>query len=142
MKYSHRLSDAVHILTYLEVYQGQPASSQDIAASVDANPSIIRRMIAKLAKAGILKPRSGNEAPKLTRSAAQISLLEIYRAVEENQHLLHVDEQTNQQCPVGGNIQPVLTQAFARVQKAAEAELACISLQSIVDGVKARINHD
>ena len=40
MKYSHRLSDAVHILTYLEIYHGQKISSQDLAASVDANPSL------------------------------------------------------------------------------------------------------
>ena len=52
MKYSHRLSDAVHILTYLEIYHGQKISSQDLAASVDANPSLIRSLIAKMVKAG------------------------------------------------------------------------------------------
>ena len=51
MKYSHRLSDAVHILTYLEIYHGQKISSQDLAASVDANPSLIRSLIAKMVKA-------------------------------------------------------------------------------------------
>ena len=132
MKYSHRLSDAVHILTYLEIYHGQKISSQDLAASVDANPSLIRSLIAKMVKAGILKP-------KLSRPAAEITLLDVYYAVEENHHLLHIDEQTNQQCPVGKNIQPVLGKAYDQIQAAAEAMMKQITLQDVVDEVADRI---
>ena len=135
MKYSHRLSDAVHILTYLEIYHGQKISSQDLAASVDANPSLIRSLIAKMVKAGILKPKS----PQLSRPAAEITLLDVYYAVEENHHLLHVDEQTNQQCPVGKNIQPVLGKAYDQIQVAAEAMMKQITLQDVVDEVADRI---
>ena len=73
MKYSHRLSDAVHILTYLEIYHGQKISSQDLAASVDANPSMIRSLIAKMVKAGILKPKSDAPAPGYQQSTRQKS---------------------------------------------------------------------
>ena len=139
MKYSHRLSDAVHILVYLEIYHGQKISSQDLAASVDANPSLIRSLIAKMVKAGILKSKSDAPAPQLSRSANEVTLLDVYAAVEENQHLLHIDEQTNQQCPVGKNIQPVLGQVYDQVQKAAEAEMRQITLQTIVNGVADRI---
>ncbi|MCG4840849.1 Rrf2 family transcriptional regulator, partial [[Ruminococcus] torques] len=89
-----------------EIYHGQKISSQDLAASADANPSLIRSLIAKMVKAGILKPKSDAPAPQLSRPAAEITLLDVYYAVEENHHLLHVDEQTNQQCPVSKNIQP------------------------------------
>ena len=139
MKYSHRLSDAVHILTYLEIYHGQKISSQDLAASVDANPSLIRSLIAKMVKAGILKPKSDAPAPQLSRPAAEITLLDVYYAVEENHHLLHIDEQTNQQCPVGKNIQPVLGKAYDQIQAVAEAMMKQITLQDVVDEVADRI---
>ena len=48
MKYSHRLSDAVHILVYLEILGS--ASSSTIADSVNSNPSLIRRLIARMVK--------------------------------------------------------------------------------------------
>ena len=76
MKYSHRLSDAVHILTYLEIYHGQKISSQDLAASADANPSLIRSLIAKMVKAGILKPKSDAPARPL-RSRCWMSITQL-----------------------------------------------------------------
>ena len=78
MKYSHRLSDAVHILTYLEIYHGQKISSQDLAASVDANPSLIRSLIAKMVKAGILKPKE--------RSCEEMVISQPSASQEENPH--------------------------------------------------------
>lgn len=140
MKYSHRLSDAVHILAYLVIYEGQPVNSQDLASSLDANPSLVRRLVAQLIKAEILKPKASGIAPTLARPINAITLLDVYQAVETNQHLLHVDEQTNQQCPVGKNIQPTLTQAYQQVQQAAEMAMQQITLQDIVDDLKQRIN--
>ena len=48
MKYSHRLSDAVHILVYLEILGSN--SSSAIAENVNSNPSLIRRLIAHMVK--------------------------------------------------------------------------------------------
>ena len=92
-----------------------------------------------MVKAGILKPKSDAPAPQLSRPAAEITLLDVYYAVEENHHLLHVDEQTNQQCPVSKNIQPVLGKAYDQIQAAAEAMMKQITLQDVVDEVADRI---
>ena len=51
-------------------------------------------------------------------------------------HLLHVDEDTEQKCPVGGNIQTPLVKAYAEVEEAAFAKMREISLQEIVDQIK------
>ena len=95
MKYSHRLSDAVHILVYLEILGSN--SSSAIAENVNSNPSLIRRLIAHMVKGGILE-RSGQHGEisiKLTRPAAQVSLLDIYQAVESHQEFLDVDQEIN-----------------------------------------------
>lgn len=138
MKYSHKLSDGVHILAYVDIYQDADLSSSAIAASIEANPSLVRRLMAQLVKAGLLTSQPGAAAPALARPAAEISLLDVYQALEGNQALLHIDEKTNPQCIVGGNIQASLNVAYAQVQQAAEAQMAAISLQGIISDILQR----
>lgn len=135
MKYSHKLSDAVHILSYVEIYKDGDLSSQAIASSIQSNPSLIRRMMSTLVKAKLLVSTPGAIAPKLARPMDMITLLDIYRAIEPNPDLLHVDEQTNMDCLVGANIQATLNDAYRRVQTAAEAEMAQITLEMLVQGI-------
>ena len=139
MKYSHRLSDAVHILVYLEILGSN--SSSAIADSVNSNPSLIRRLIARMVKAGILD-RSGQRGEiniRLTRPAVKVNLLQIYQAVEDHQQFLDVDQEVNRLEPLGRSMPAVLSGEYDRVQTAAEQEMAKISLESIVDQVKGKI---
>lgn len=142
MKYSHKLSDGVHILAYVEIFKTGDLSSTAIAASIEANPSQVRRLMAALVKAGLLNSQPGAVAPSLARPAEDISLLDVYRAVEPDAQLLHVDDKTNPQCPVGGNIQASLNAVYDSVQAAAEAQMAATSLQGIIDDLRVRAeNH-
>lgn len=139
MKYSHRLSDAVHILVYLEILGSN--SSSAIADNVNSNPSLIRRLVASMVKAGILQ-RSGHHGEitiKLTRPAAQVSLLDIYQAVESHQEFLDVDQEFNHHHPLSRCMPEVLTAEYERVQQAAEQEMAQIKLATIVDKVRTKI---
>lgn len=140
MRYSHKLSDAVHILAYIVIYHDGDLSSTAIAASVESNPGLIRRLMAALRAAGLLATKRGTATPTLTRQPAEISLLDIYQAVEPADQLLHIDDRTNPQCIVGGNIQETLRGAYAQVQKAAERELATITLAAVIDDIWRREN--
>ncbi|WP_461225325.1 Rrf2 family transcriptional regulator [Lacticaseibacillus suihuaensis] len=132
MKYSHKLSDAVHILAYIQIYAGTDLSSTAIARSVEANPSAVRQLMAKLVKAGLLNSQPGKVAPTLAKPAAAITLLDVYRAVEGQPDLLHIDPKTNPLCRVGGNIQDTLTSLYASVQRDAEASMATHTLAEII----------
>lgn len=136
MKYSHKLSDAIHILVYVQIAPTGQLDSVTIANSVEANPSVVRRLMAAMKKAGLLMSRAGTAEPRLARPASQITLQAVFHAVEMNHDLLHVDPQTNIDCPVGANIQQALDEAYARVQQAAETELAKLTVQDIVDRVQ------
>ncbi|GAX00381.1 Rrf2 family transcriptional regulator [Secundilactobacillus silagei] len=135
MRYSHKLSDAVHVLAYVQIGAGRDLSSKKIAVSIDSNPSVVRRLMALLVKGGLLTTHPGTVQPKLSRPATAISLLDIYRVVEGDSPLLHVDDKTNPQCIVGGNIQTTLNKLYNNVQTAAEAEMAAASLQDIIDDI-------
>ncbi len=138
MRYSHKLSDAVHILAYIEIYHDDDLSSTAIAESVESNPGLVRRLMAALRTAGLLATQRGTATPEVTRDPTDISLLDIYRAVETDDNLLHVDDKTNPQCIVGGNIQETLREAYASVQAAAESQMAAITLASLIADIWQR----
>ena len=59
MKYSYKLSNAIHILTYVDIYKNDDLSSARIAASIEANASVVRNLMSKLKKAGLLNNQPG-----------------------------------------------------------------------------------
>ena len=67
MKYSHKLSDAIHILAYIDIYADSDLSSKAIAASVESNPSVVRSLSSDLRKAGLIKSRQGVASPELAK---------------------------------------------------------------------------
>lgn len=139
MKYSHKLSDAVHVLAYVEIFKDDgDLSSKGIALSIESNPSLVRRLMASLVKAGLLTTKPGVVAPELAKPMNEISLLDIYYAIDEDHNLLHVDDKTNMDCPVGSNIQDTLNAVYAKVQAEAEHSMAQITLDQIVDDIKVR----
>ncbi|MBT8848231.1 Rrf2 family transcriptional regulator [Lactobacillus delbrueckii subsp. bulgaricus] len=136
MKFSHKLSDAVHLLAYIEIFPDDDLSSRAIARSIVTNPSMVRSLMMDLRKAGFLKTKQGGAEPELAKKPEEISLYDIFAAVGMEHHLLHVDEDTEQKCPVGGNIQGPLAKAYAEVEEAAFAKMREISLREIVDQIK------
>ncbi|WP_341779167.1 Rrf2 family transcriptional regulator [Levilactobacillus sp. HBUAS70063] len=137
MKYSYKLSDAIHILVYIYIAPGN-LDSTTIASSVASNPSVVRRLMAALKKAGLIASRAGAAEPRLARPANEISLRDVFRAVEPNSELLHVDPRTNLDCPVGAHIQQTLDGAYSRIQRAAENEMRQLTIQDMVEDIQLR----
>lgn len=138
MKYSTRLSDAMHILVMIDLYGGDRLSSERIAKSVVMNPSSVRQFMCALRNAGIVESVKGHPKVTLARPASEITMLDVYRAVEGDKPLLHLDTNTNQACGVGMNIPLVLQEYYRKVQDAAEETMSGITLQDVVDSFIAR----
>lgn len=138
MKYSYKLSDAIHILAYVAIIPDEKITSDQIALSIEANASVVRRLMASLKKAGLLVSQAGAARPRLAKPAGDITVLDVFNAVETNHDLLHVDPRTNMACPVGANIQQTLDGLYARVQAAAEAEMASQTLAEVITGIQTR----
>lgn len=69
----------------------------------------------------------------LKKDPADISLLEVYRAVQKQDELFAIHENPNPNCPVGKRIQNALDETFESVQKAMEDELASKSLKDVMN---------
>ena len=76
---------------------------------------------------------AGHARPSLFKPADQITLLDIYKAVEGNKPLLHLDTHTNPDCGVGINIQLSLQEFYNEIQKTAEEKMNMITLQDIIN---------
>lgn len=138
MKYSIKLSYAVHIMAFIEINQDYVLSSTAIAASVQTNPAFIRQIMMKLRKAGLISSVTGHAKPSLAKPAEQITLLDIYKAVEGDKPLLHLDTHINPECGVGVNIQLALQDYYEEIQKIAEERMSQISLQNIIESYTQR----
>ncbi|MCY7187030.1 Rrf2 family transcriptional regulator [Streptococcus gallolyticus] len=134
MKQSAQLSDAIHILIYLAFVQDpNELSSEAIALSINTNASRVRKLMSYLKKANLIESNRGRSVTKIAKPLSEISILDVYRSLNESAYLLGIDQNTSQLCPVGESIQEVLNIEYQKIQKAAEREMAAISLKDVMD---------
>ena len=136
---SSRFAFAVHVLALLSLQEGVPLSSEMIAGSVNTNPALIRRLLTMLAHAGLTTSQLGSGGgAMLARAPAQITLLEVYRAVDDAQLFALHREEPNPACMVGRHIQGVLRGIIDEAQQAMEAALGARTLaDATADVVRA-----
>ncbi len=130
---STRFSIAVHILSVIAITNGNDCTGDFIAGSVNTNPVIIRRIMGMLKKAGLVEVRPGVGGASLLKSPEQITLLDVYRAVNliEDNQLFRVHEEPNYNCPVGRNIETVLQSELKEAQSVMEQRLAQTTLSRL-----------
>lgn len=134
MAISSRFAVGVHILTLLAQSQGKPVTSEWIAGSANTNPAVVRKLLGMLAKAGLTTSQLGlGGGALLARQPQAITLLDVYRAVEDGDLFSLHNEQPNPACPVGRHIQASLLGTMTRAQRALENELAG---QTIADALQ------
>ncbi|MEO3796887.1 Rrf2 family transcriptional regulator [Nonomuraea sp. B10E15] len=131
-----RLTVATHALTWLALAhrRGQEVLTSDqVAASVNTNPVIIRRSLGDLRRAGLVEVRHGAGAGwRLARAPEEITLLEVLDAVDVEQPFgLHRTE-PNLECPVGRGIRPALSKVYGRAEQAMRQELAGTSIADVL----------
>lgn len=139
MTTSSRFAVSLHILTLLESQDGQPVTSEFIAASANTNPGVVRRLLSMLHRSGLVMSQLGaGGGALLAKPAAQIRLIDVYRAVEPGCLFAMHRSPPNPNCPVGAHIQAALKPAMGRAEAAFEAELAETRLSEIARSVAAR----
>lgn len=128
---------AVHVLTVLASKEGDCVSSALLAASVNTNPVIIRRLLLALQQAKLVETRKGaGFGSRLSRAARGIDLAEVYRAVEGGPPFAMPRKKPNAACPVGHGIQAALERVFRSAQAALERDLAKTTLGSILQALE------
>ncbi|MDU1975766.1 MAG: Rrf2 family transcriptional regulator [Streptococcus parasanguinis] len=108
MQISSRFTIGTHVLIMIAL-QGEKTkvTSDFLAGSVGVNPVIIRKTLSQLKKAGLIHVARGTGGAELAKAADEISLLDIYQAVEclgSTGQLFGFHDNPNPACPIGHNI--------------------------------------
>ncbi len=139
MPTSTRFAVATHILAAIAMAQGRVVRSETLAKSANTNPTFVRRILGALADAGLTRSQMGQGGGALlTRPAEEISLLDVYRAVEEPAFFSLHHDGPNPRCPIGRNVTPVLEDAFNGITAALEGSLSETTVADIAAKVAAR----
>jgi Rrf2 family protein len=133
-----KLTVAIHVLSLLALQRDEPLSSDHIAASVNTNAVVVRRILGFLRKAGYVESREGAGGGwKLARAPEQITLWGVLNAVQSDTALFELHpRKPNPACKVGRNIQTVLVGIYGQMHKTMERQLARTTIAVITQSIR------
>ena len=125
---------AVHTLSMLAGRRDENVKSDWLAASVNTNPVVIRRLLGQLGHAGLVISQTGaHGGTRLARCPNEISLCEIYKAVSCGEVFALHPKEPSQDCPVGKNIEAVLCGIQKEIDKGIHETLSGYTLQNVFE---------
>ena len=100
-------------------------TSDFLAASINTNPVIVRKILGQLSRSGLISVARGTGGIELVRPPEEITFYDVYRAVESVEHntLFRFHENPNPSCPVGRNIHALLDQKLLAIQQVMEDKM-------------------
>lgn len=135
MQLSMKCSVAVHCLIFIHEAQGTAkVTSSLLAQSTGVNPVIIRNILSALKKAGLITVPRGTGGAKLCRDPEQITLYQIYSALEPDglSSLIGIHPCGQRACPVAQNIQAVLNGPYRKIENSIQKTMEGITLASML----------
>ena len=135
-----RFSSALHLLVLVSEAE-KPMSSDQMAKSMGTNASYVRKLSGSLRKAGIVQSRKGSAGLRLVPDASELTLLDVYLAACETDHveLFEVHHNPSDQCIVGRHIAPVLGDMFGELEEEAARELRSRTLADCIAALRAHV---
>jgi DNA-binding IscR family transcriptional regulator len=137
MSISSRFAVGIHILALIDLNKEGTSSSEFLASSVNTNPAVIRKLMGMLKKADLVEVHPGIAGAKVTKQLSEITLLDVYKAVNvvQDKELFSVHDNPNPECPVGRNIQNTIEPLFTAAQLAMEKVLGNVTLEDVVKDI-------
>lgn len=132
---SSRFVVAVHLLSLLAHYGKKgPVCSNTIAKSVDTNPVVVRRMMSQLERHQLVTSTSGRSGGfLLARPPTEISLADIYEAVEDEQVFRLHKHGVEAECEFARSIMRSLSPKLCDASQAMRKSLADTKLGEIIE---------
>lgn len=136
MQISIKCSVAVHCLIFIHEVKGiAKVTSNLLAESTGSNPVVIRNILSALKKAGLITVPRGTGGAQLCADPSQITLYQIYSALEPDgvTSIIGIHPCQDRPCPVAQNIRKVLEPPYHKMEDAVKHAMEEITLQSMID---------
>ncbi|WP_395687849.1 Rrf2 family transcriptional regulator [Aestuariivirga sp.] len=134
---SSRFVVAVHAMSVLARYRGRgPVCSALVAASVHTNPVVIRRLMSELERARLVRSVAGRSGGfELNRDPGEITLADVYFAVEDESVFRMHKTNPQSNCPVATQLGKVLSGPLKAAECALHSSLARTSLRDVAGSI-------
>ena len=136
-----KFSVAVHIMTVLafeKCENGNLYTSERLAKSVRTNPTVVRRLVARLVESGVLKSYKGKSGGvELAKCPSEISLDDIYAAVSEKALIYAPVRKAHKPCPTSRCMGKLMGEVIEGFEENSKKYLKGISLQDLAAQVEA-----
>ena len=135
MQLSMKCSIAVHCLIFIHEASGvAKVTSALLAQSTGINPVVIRNILSALKKAGLITVPRGTGGAELRRDPEEITLYQIYSALEPKglTSLIGIHACSQRPCPVARNIQTVLEGPYRKIEASIQTTMEGITLASML----------
>ena len=143
MHISMKCSIAVHCLIFIHEAKGMAkVTSSLLAESTGCNPVVIRNVLSSLKKAGLITVPRGKGGAELCLDPEQITLYQIYCALEPQGVSLLIGIHSCQQriCPIAQNIKQILQKPYQQITDAVEQTMQSITLKSMLEDFHSRMD--
>ncbi len=140
MASNSRLAIAIHTVGVLAFVGEKSVTSNMVAQSVNTNPVVIRRIVGSLVKHGLVEVQMGTGGgSRLTRPPEDITLADIYLALEEGEVFDVPMLEDSHECPIGRIVRPVLKKVLGEAEKSMIQYLQKVKLSDVMGLVKRNL---
>ena len=134
-----RFSTAVHLMASLAYHADETLCSDYLAGSVQTNPAVVRKLLAKLAAADLIESRKGKHGGvRLARDPATITLREIYQALDEGPIFAVHENPVKKDCPVSCGIKAAMQEFYDHLEDDLADRLEDRTLTQVLKKVLAK----
>lgn len=131
-----RFTLAVHMLglvSYHQTQRGEPATSEQMARSINTNPVVVRRILGDLRDAGLVDTKRGvGGGVRLARKPETITLRDVYEAVDRDCEILALyPNPPSRSCMVGAHIEGFLREVYGEAEEALKQKLAAVTVADL-----------
>ncbi|WP_103583569.1 Rrf2 family transcriptional regulator, partial [Campylobacter concisus] len=112
MQVGIKFSTAIHVVLAAYFFKDEKVTSEFIAGSINTNPVIVRRLLGTLKAAGLVNVVAGVGGVSLAKEPKDITLLQIFNAVNDKEKLFKIHSDSPKACPLGSKIEGLLTGHF------------------------------
>ncbi len=140
MRRDSRLSGVLHVLLHMAEADG-PVTSERLAAAMQTNPVVIRRIMAGLRDAGFVRSEKGHGGGwTISCDLAATSLLDIYNALGAPEMFAMGNRTEAPGCLVEKAVNATLDEAFREAEALLLARLGEVTLAALSADFHARMS--
>jgi Rrf2 family protein len=128
----------LHVLLHMSERQG-PMTSEQLAGAMHTNPVVVRRTLAGLRTAGLVRSEKGHGGGwTLAQSLNCVSLLDVHRALGEPDLIAIGHRSENPGCLVEKVVQNALDSTLQEAESLLQRRLATITLADLASDFQRR----